>query len=1097
MRKSVFGPLFVVALIAGVFAEIGVAADQVKAVTYSPHAAYPSCLMNMGPTGARAWMRGYHLVVVEIAFASPAAGRLAPSDVVIAADGTTFGAQHDPRMTLGNAIGRAEADGEPLVLTVLRDGKKKAVKLLLPPTADWTGGWGPACEKSREVLFDACQSLLNAQMPNGQIITDGNMGTTLGGLLMLANPDPRFLDGARRAAYQVVAAEYNYGDTCNNWALGYGGLLLAEYYLATGDAVVLPRLKDMVDIMSRGQMRCGGWGHTSPGGAYGTLNQIGVVCAITLTLAKECGIDVPPQTLNRALDFFARYAEIGAVPYGDHLPYTTSLDANGRSASAAILMHLAGRRHEATSFSSSVAASYFEREEGHTGAFFSMTWGPLGAALAGPAKLQTFMDYQKWYYNLCRTWKGELVLLPYYEALTRFDSSSYIDFGGDFTSGGMGLAFALPYQRLRIMGAPSSVFSPSAKIKGSLLKARDHWVAKEWKACNAVLDGVKPSDLADDRQRQMLTQLVSARTYRQQATDCLLLELGSNLDNQAAYRATFQYDALKKHLGPEAVGRFEAMDKRMEGAASAIDTGKTLFDTWRELRGLSFQGWVPYGPRAKDLIRGFPPLRVPIWEPLSPVSEITPQSWRTLQLGTNELAPTGWMNPEFDDGDWKTSEGIASAVTGAQPFARRTFDVPDPKGDSLRVRLRTVRPAHTRVYLNGELIVDAVRGQRGGYAIIALDASVFGVLKKVGNVLTVSSTSQGSDANQLDVGLEICRASFSTHGGALITDDALVVRGGKDVDNTLRVRETKDRVKQARQDACNRKALSELLPMLGVSVAGHRNMAEIALAAKGAEGIEATAALLGHADWKVRSAACNVMAVAAAAAHKESPDSELMKTVVGQVAALTGLLDDKHTWVQVRAARALSLIGESARACLPALVRLVADDDEWVRTAALEALENVAPDEKTKLEAAMVSLRISNTAFQATRVAHRILVAHPVQGDERLNAIVATLQDPPEGLGGRIIIKPLLEYAVSLDPEGKIMIPLLIEAAADKRDRYSRQQANPRAKMIELLAAYGEKAKGAIPVLQAILESYDPFDKNQHAAAREALQALGVTVEEE
>ena len=50
------------------------------------------------------------------------------------------------------------------------------------------------------MLDDACQLIVNAQMPQGNIVSDGNIATTLGGLLLLANPDPRFLDGARRAA---------------------------------------------------------------------------------------------------------------------------------------------------------------------------------------------------------------------------------------------------------------------------------------------------------------------------------------------------------------------------------------------------------------------------------------------------------------------------------------------------------------------------------------------------------------------------------------------------------------------------------------------------------------------------------------------------------------------------------------------------------------------------------------------------------------------------------------------------------------------------------------------------------------------------------
>ena len=106
MKKSTRWRQTAMAVLVGVLVNTEVCAKEVKTVTYSPHAAIPSCLMNMGPTGARAWMRGYHFVVIEIDLYSPAAGRLEPADVVIAADGNTFSPKHDPRKTLGDAIGR-------------------------------------------------------------------------------------------------------------------------------------------------------------------------------------------------------------------------------------------------------------------------------------------------------------------------------------------------------------------------------------------------------------------------------------------------------------------------------------------------------------------------------------------------------------------------------------------------------------------------------------------------------------------------------------------------------------------------------------------------------------------------------------------------------------------------------------------------------------------------------------------------------------------------------------------------------------------------------------------------------------------------------
>ncbi len=1102
-------------LITGVLTEPGTGAQDVRSVTYSPHAARANCWMNMGPTGARAWMRGYDLVVTEIDLYSPAAGILEPADVVIAADGRTFGPEQDPRMALGDAIGRAEATGGPLVLTVLRDGKEATIQVPLRQRGAWAESWPTGCEKSRGILNAACLALLHDQIPSGSILSNGNIATTMGGLLMLSNPEPRFLDGARRAAYAVADAEYAFASIGNNWSMGYGGLLLAEYFLATGDDAVLPGLQDIVDLLVRGQMRCGGWGHTSPAGAYGALNQIGITCAITLTLARECGLDVPQESLDRAHAFFARFAELGAVPYGDHLPHI-SLDNNGVNASAAVLMRLAGRPQEAAAFSSSVAMSYFEREEGHTGGFFSMIWGPLAAAMTEPEELRTFLDYQKWYYDLIRTWRGELVLLPYHEALTRFDSSSYIGAGGSFTSGGMGLVFALPYRRLRILGAPASAFSPNTEMHEALQQIRASWVAREWTTSDALLDALTPAALSGEHDRHILDQFLAARDYRRQATTALLNEMESNLDNRAAYRAHFQYEALKRSLGEDLDDRFAEMDKRMADAEGAMASGKRMYDAYEDLSVLSFLSWVPYGPRAKELTAVLPSLRVPIWEPLSPVSSVTRQTWRTWHLQEGEAKPQGWTELAFDDSTWLEHAGIVTqrpgqtddmdeaaaaiareALAGSRPLARRIFHVSDPKGDALRIRLQTVRPAQTKVYLNGVLIVDAVRGQRGGYAVIPLDASALGLLAKGENVLAVSSTSYATGNNHLDAGLEICRALHEIRPRVPIRNEAMVIEAGREFDDTLRVRETRDKARRALQDAHHEKTLPELVRMLGQSVALQRRMAEEALVAKGKEGIAAAAAVLEAPDWKVRSAACDVIA-GAAGRYGNVPDGEEMALVVHQVPALIRLLEDEHVWVQVRAAIALRSIGDPARGALPVLVKLVQHEHEWVRTEALASLEQLAPDAETELAAAMASLHLSDTAFRGTRIAYNILRAHPVEGDGRLQALAATLRNLPDGMGGRTLIRPMLEYAVSLDPKGRVLIPILLTAARDKELRYSRQQANPREKVIELLAGYGDKARaqGAIAVLREVLASDDRHDVAQHATARQALLTLGVEVPE-
>lgn len=1055
-----------------------------RAVVYSPHAAEFTCQLNMGPTGARAWMRGYHLVVMSIDQGSPAHGSLLPADVVIGVAGTMFGPDADPRITLGNAIGEAETTGKPLPLTVLRRGKEQKVEIPLPRLGAFADTWPAKCEKSDRILAAACQSLLNAQMPDGQVTTDDNTGTFLAGLALLSTGDPVYLDGARRAAHHSSDFDYNklgYG----NWGMGYGGVLLAEYYLATGDDSVLGKLQWLADGIAKGQMQCGSWGHNSPAGGYGALNQVGLPCAMALQMATECGIKVDQAALKKSLDFFGRYAELGSIPYGDHRP-GNSPDDNGKNSVAAILMHLAGRDHEAQVFSRTVASSYWLREEGHTGGYFSLMWGPLAAAMAPAGEYRTFLDYQRWYYNLCRTWKGELVLLPYHEALTRFDNSGYIYGGGDFSTGGMALAFAQPRRHLRILGAPTSVFSSTAKLTGFLATARDHYLKREWLECDKALQVVKP---ADEDERRWRDQLLAARKLAKASIDRTLLEIESNLTEGDHNRADRQLVALKRCYGATADSRFAAVEKVLaEGplAWQARDS-RQYYESWQAWNGFAVRSWVAQGPEAKHRQWGIPSLRPPIWEPLSPVSSITAQSWRSFTVPEGGKLPDDWMNADFDDKSWALSDGIAASNSKLAIAARRQFTVVDPTGANLRVRLQTVRPARTKVYLNGVLIVDAVRGQRGDYASIKLDPSVFGILRRGENVLAVTCDQQGTAGNRLDVGLEINRVNIEQRVLPPVLAEMVYTDDRPEGDETLRVRETKEKFQLALQESYNQKSIPDLLKGLEDPLPYTRYMVTNALLAKGPPGITAAFGLSEHKDWKVRSAVAGIV-LQAGRATKGKLDSDQQALFKVQVPALTRLVADEHFWVRTRAIESLAMLGDDAAVALPELVKRVQDPSEWVRASVIRAVQKLGKDPQVMVKAAEQSLMMPNSAYDGPDAAVAILKKNASADESRLKVLLALLKNPPEG-GGGALLGEVMAMAVELDPAGTQVIPVLIEAAEGK-SAFGRFRGNPRGKAIETLGQYGPKAIAAVPILEAILASDAKNDKPLQKTTQSALASI-------
>ena len=76
-----------------------------------------------------------------------------------------------------------------------------------------------------------------------------------------------------------------------------------------------------------------------------------------------------------------------------------------------------------------------------------MVWGPMAAAMTGSGIIRNFMTTRNGITTSAESWNGNLLMLPYFEALQRFDSSTYIGTNGKFTTGAMGLVYAMPHKR--------------------------------------------------------------------------------------------------------------------------------------------------------------------------------------------------------------------------------------------------------------------------------------------------------------------------------------------------------------------------------------------------------------------------------------------------------------------------------------------------------------------------------------------------------------------------------------------------------------------------------------------------------------------------
>jgi len=248
------------------------------------------------------------------------------------------------------------------------------------------------------------------------------------------------------------------------WHLGYGGLAICEYYLRTGDKEVLPMMQARADILVRMENN-GGWGQREAitaltyGGGGGHLNAASLLCAAYLIMAKECGLEVPEETLQRVVAHYYRYAGRGNVPYGNGKPETGFTD-NGKNGKNAIIMAAAAnltpngedsvyaRARDTTSQFAFYSTGYMLH--GHTGGGIGEIWRSASMGLLHektPNHYREFMDNRRWHYEMSRRFDGSFGIL----GGERYDNPEW--------GVGYALTFTVPRKTLRLTGAPPTKFS--------------------------------------------------------------------------------------------------------------------------------------------------------------------------------------------------------------------------------------------------------------------------------------------------------------------------------------------------------------------------------------------------------------------------------------------------------------------------------------------------------------------------------------------------------------------------------------------------------------------------------------------------------------
>lgn len=318
---------------------------------------------NLGATGLRGWIytrpdnyldsehgrtttHSRQILVTHVGKKSPADGVMEVDDVILGAGGKPF--DDDARKSIAYAIQDAEKDanGGVLKLTRWRAGKTETVLLKLRVMGTYTATAPYDCPKSKRIFEEACKALAKEPL-------DDSWNGAVSGLALMATGESKYLPKARELARRMATKPLHLDKPENykgmvTWQWGYKCIFLCEYYLLTGDKLVLPTIKEYTIALANGQSMYGTFGHgVIPPVAkgqlrsvppYGPVNSAGLPANIGIVLGKKCGIKDPEvdAAIERADGFFGYFVDKGIIPYGEHTPGDGCHEHNGKTSMAAM-----------------------------------------------------------------------------------------------------------------------------------------------------------------------------------------------------------------------------------------------------------------------------------------------------------------------------------------------------------------------------------------------------------------------------------------------------------------------------------------------------------------------------------------------------------------------------------------------------------------------------------------------------------------------------------------------------------------------------------------------------------------------------------------
>lgn len=706
----------------------------------------------LGATGLKVKPFGPNMRVRIVIPGSPSDGKIFPEDLIYSVNGKML--DDDPLQLVADAITLAESEkgAGKITFGLQRKGKNMDVELKLEVLGTYSVTAPYNCPKTNRIVSEMENFLAERGGQASGAASGGWLHTDQ--IFLLAAGTPEYQGLVRRKVYKMIDSfdpktkEMPGGGT---WGLAYSAMFLAEYYLATGDKNVFPHLKWYCDALAATQCKkdtfpdlketeYGGWRHNYPGGRwYGMLPPIGLPGMVGYALADEAGVEINRECYDLAMNFFRKgQAEMGNNQYSASITYydaprpidpekmlSGKLNShNGANATAAILFKLRGEKRIAHLNSLYCAFAYNNTEGGHGSNFFNGLWTPLGAYAHSKPAFINFMKNHHWFQDLRRMY-----------------NYSYKPSTSGAPGVGHAISMVVPRQKLRIVGAPPSIFAKNQKavFQPSLKAYYNRDYAKAEKLANDLLK----SGEIESQDKVKIQQIARAAKEIQKSIEIDLAKVSVLIEEGKLYEASLDLSQLTGVV-PEG----------NEGLA-AIETTLATTDP-KVLR----EDKKRYDEFQKSIAFGFDQPKTDMsdeesWHALT--SEAIVDSRRKGQKGRAEdkdatkwtvkivesvsQAPKGWSDENFDAGSWGVTTLPISWHINHIFLGRTTFDIKDKsKVEGLRLSAYLFRQQDIVVYINGNVFAKINNcGNSGQRVLSKLTPAALKHLKNGKNTIAVTT----------------------------------------------------------------------------------------------------------------------------------------------------------------------------------------------------------------------------------------------------------------------------------------------------------------------------------------------------------------------